>query len=201
MADPITYVGLDVHKDEDRRRGGRGGCAARPGIWPDPEHAGGSGGLVASSAGGGELGSATRRVRAAMASSASCRRSGEDCIVVAPSLIPKRAGDRVKTDRRDAAAWPAASGGRVDGGLGSRSRARGDARSGARPARCGHAVRRARQQLSGFLLRQGFITGDRPGPSCIGAGWPGSNSSSRSIISCWKTTLRRSKPPRRGVTG
>ena len=26
---------------------------------------------------------------------------GEHCIVVAPSLIPKKAGDRVKTDRRD----------------------------------------------------------------------------------------------------
>jgi transposase len=26
---------------------------------------------------------------------------GWDCLVVAPSLIPKRAGDRVKTDRRD----------------------------------------------------------------------------------------------------
>ena len=29
--------------------------------------------------------------------------SGHDCVVVAPSLIPKRAGDRIKTDRRDAA--------------------------------------------------------------------------------------------------
>jgi transposase len=28
---------------------------------------------------------------------------GHDCVVVAPSLIPKLAGDRVKTDRRDAA--------------------------------------------------------------------------------------------------
>jgi transposase len=28
---------------------------------------------------------------------------GHECLVVAPSLIPKRAGDRVKTDRRDAA--------------------------------------------------------------------------------------------------
>jgi transposase len=29
-------------------------------------------------------------------------RKGDDCWVVAPSLIPKKAGDRVKTDRRDA---------------------------------------------------------------------------------------------------
>ena len=28
--------------------------------------------------------------------------SGYDCVVVAPSLIPMKAGDRVKTDRRDA---------------------------------------------------------------------------------------------------
>jgi len=27
---------------------------------------------------------------------------GHDCVVVAPSLIPVKAGDRVKTDRRDA---------------------------------------------------------------------------------------------------
>jgi transposase len=27
---------------------------------------------------------------------------GQECIVVAPSLIPKKAGDRVKTNRRDA---------------------------------------------------------------------------------------------------
>ena len=27
---------------------------------------------------------------------------GIDCVVVAPSLVPSRAGDRVKTDRRDA---------------------------------------------------------------------------------------------------
>jgi transposase len=30
------------------------------------------------------------------------RKKGYDCWVVAPSLIPKKAGDRVKTDRRDA---------------------------------------------------------------------------------------------------
>ena len=29
-------------------------------------------------------------------------KKGHDCWVVAPSLIPKKAGDRVKTDRRDA---------------------------------------------------------------------------------------------------
>ena len=76
---------------------------------------------------------------------------------MAPSLIPKRAGDRVKTDRRDAASlarlhrageltavWVADAGHEAMRDL---VRARLDAV---------HALRRARQQLSGFLLRQGF---------------------------------------------
>ena len=28
--------------------------------------------------------------------------AGHECVVVAPSLIPRRPGDRIKTDRRDA---------------------------------------------------------------------------------------------------
>ena len=81
---------------------------------------------------------------------------GHECIVVAPSLIPKRAGDRVKTDRRDAASlarlhrageltpvWVPDPGHEAMRDL---VRARLDAV---------RALRRARQQLSGFLLRQG----------------------------------------------
>jgi transposase len=50
--------------------------------------------------------------------------NGHECIVVAPSLIPKRTGDRVKTDRRDAASLvKAAPGRRVDTRVGSRSSA------------------------------------------------------------------------------
>ena len=76
--------------------------------------------------------------------------------MVAPSLIPKRAGDRVKTDRRDAASlarlhrageltavWIPDPGHEAMRDL---VRARLDAV---------HALRRARQQLSGFLLRHG----------------------------------------------
>jgi transposase len=81
---------------------------------------------------------------------------GQECVVVAPSLIPKRAGDRIKTDRRDAtslaklhrageltAVWvPDAA----HEAMRDLVRARLDAV---------HALRRARQQLSGFLLRHG----------------------------------------------
>jgi len=81
---------------------------------------------------------------------------GHDCVVVAPSLIPKRAGERVKTDQRDAvslarldrageltAVWVPDPGHEAIRDL---VRARLDAV---------HALRRARQQLAGFLLRQG----------------------------------------------
>jgi transposase len=83
---------------------------------------------------------------------------GHDCAVVAPSLIPRRAGDRVKTDRRDAL------------GLAKLDRAgeltpvwvpdadheamRDLVRARAAAVR---ALRRARQQLTGFLLRHGRV--------------------------------------------
>ena len=45
---------------------------------------------------------------------------GQSCIVVAPSLIPRRPGERVKTNRRDAQTLARlAAGRRVDGRLGS----------------------------------------------------------------------------------
>jgi transposase len=83
-------------------------------------------------------------------------RLGHECVVVAPSLIPKRAGDRIKTDRRDAASlarlhrageltavWVPDVGHEATRDL---VRARLD------PV---HALRRARQLLSSFLLRRG----------------------------------------------
>ena len=81
---------------------------------------------------------------------------GWDCQVVAPSLIPKKAGDRVKTDRRDAlslarlhrageltAVWL------PDGAqeaLRDLTRAREDMK---------HLQRQVKQRLLAFLLRHG----------------------------------------------
>ena len=62
---------------------------------------------------------------------------GVACEVVAPSLVPVKAGDRVKTDRRDSgqtgAQLPCR---RSHAGLGSRRRARSSAGSGAGPRGC-----------------------------------------------------------------
>ena len=81
---------------------------------------------------------------------------GHECIVVAPSLIPKKAGDRVKTNRRDALAMVTQF--RADGltavwvpdprheAMRELTRARGAAVED---------LRRKRQQVSAFLLRLG----------------------------------------------
>lgn len=84
------------------------------------------------------------------------REMGLDCVVVAPSLIPKKAGDRVKTDRRDSlsltrlyrageltAVWV------PDGAqeaLRDLTRAREDMK---------HLQKQAKQRLLAFLLRHG----------------------------------------------
>ena len=80
--------------------------------------------------------------------------AGEHCQVVAPSLIPKKAGDRVKTDRRDAlslarlhrageltAVWVPDQ---AQEALRDLTRAREDMK---------HLQRQSRQRLSAFLLR------------------------------------------------
>jgi transposase len=82
---------------------------------------------------------------------------GHECIVVAPSLIPKKPGDRVKTNRRDAlslatllragdltAVWVPD---RHHEAMRELTRARGAAVLD---------LRRKRQQISAFMLRQGL---------------------------------------------
>ncbi len=81
---------------------------------------------------------------------------GEHCQVVAPSLIPKKAGDRVKTDRRDALGLarlhrageltPVWVPDGAQEALRDLTRGREDMK---------HVQRQAKQRLSGFLLRHG----------------------------------------------
>jgi transposase len=82
---------------------------------------------------------------------------GLDCVVVAPSMIPKRSGDRVKTDRRDAEMLARLHrAGELsavyvphpeDEAVRDLTRAREDAKE---------AQTRARHQLKAFLLRSGI---------------------------------------------
>jgi transposase len=158
MADRITYVGLDVHKDSivvAVAAGGLRGEVREYGRIANTSAAldrllrklGGDGMTLRFCYEAGPCGYGIQR---------RLTTGGHECVVVAPSLIPKRAGDRVKTDRRDAASlaklhrageltavWvPDAR----HEAMRDLVRARLDAV---------HALRRARQQLSGFLLRQG----------------------------------------------
>src|SRR5712691_12969798 len=103
MADRITYVGLDVHKESivvAVAEGGLRGEVREYGRIANTAAAldrllrklGGDGMTLRFCYEAGPCG-IQRRLSA----------QGQECVVVAPSLIPKRAGDRVKTDRRDAA--------------------------------------------------------------------------------------------------
>lgn len=160
MEEIITFVGLDVHKESIEvglAWAGRDGEVRHYGrIEASPAaverlltRLGGAGRKLSVCYEAGPCGYGLyRQVRAL----------GHDCAVVAPSLIPKRPGDRVKTDRRDClglarlhrageltAVWvpdPAHE------ALRDLVRTRLSAAAG---------LARARQQLQGFLLRHGRI--------------------------------------------
>src|SRR3954454_24246074 len=158
MADCITYVGLDVHKEDVfvalAEAGLRGAVRDYGRIANTPAaltrlvgKLGRDGVELQFCYEAGPCGYGIQRQLSA---------AGHGCVVVAPSLIPKRLGDRIKTDRRDAcslaklhrageltAVWVPDAGHEAMRDL---VRARLDAV---------RALRRARQQLSGFLLRQG----------------------------------------------
>lgn len=88
--------------------------------------------------------------------------NGLHCMVVAPSLIPRKSGDRVKTDQRDATALARLHrAGELtaiqvpfpeDEAMRDLTRAREDAKI---------AEKKAKQHLSGFLLRHGRIFSGR----------------------------------------
>ena len=158
MGDRITYVGLDVHKEgivvAVAESGLRGEVREYGRIANTPAALRRLAGKL------GQEGVELRFCYEAGPCGYGIQRQlsvlGHHCIVVAPSLIPKRPGDRVKTDRRDAASlaklhrageltavWVPDPGHEAMRDL---VRARLDAV---------RALRRARQQLSGFLLRQG----------------------------------------------
>ena len=162
MGEFITFVGLDVHKDTIvvgvAETGDRGEVREYGRIANRPEAVRRLLGRLGRPVSAlrfcyeaGPLGYGLQRQIAA---------AGHDCVVVAPSLIPRRPGQRIKTDRRDAvnlarlhrageltAVW-------VPDPAHEAMRDLVRARLAAV-----RALRQARQQLSGFLLRHGFSYG------------------------------------------
>ena len=153
----MKFVGLDVHKDSIDVAVAEGGDAA-------VRHVGRI---------GGDLAAVDRVLRKVVQEGCVLKviyeagpcgyviyrhltRRGIDCVVIAPSLIPRKPGERVKTDRRDALmlARLARAGeltavtvpDEADEAVRDMVRARDDAR---------RAQTVARHQLKGFLLRHG----------------------------------------------
>lgn len=124
--------------------------------------------------------------------------AGHDCAVVAPSLIPKRPGDRVKTNRRDAMSL-------------ARLHRAGDLTPVWVPDR-GHeamrdlvrareaamdALRRARQQLQSFLLRHGRIySGRKAWSKAHCGGWASRGLITRPTTSCLPNIAKPSRKPK-----
>jgi transposase len=158
MEHTITYIGLDVHKDTIAV------ALAEPGIRGEVREYGKIANtpvalrtLVAKLA---RRGRALRFCYEAGPCGYGIQRqlttAGHECVVVAPSLIPRKPGERIKTDRRDAnnlaklhrageltPVW-------VPDPAHEAIRDLVRARQAAV-----RSVRQARQQLSGFLLRHG----------------------------------------------
>src|SRR6185437_5762738 len=104
MEHPITYVGLDVHKDTITVALAEAGKRSEVREY----------GKIANSPAAvqalvGKLGRGGRELRFCYEAGPcgygihrQLNTTGARCVVVAPSLIPRKPGDRVKTDRRDA---------------------------------------------------------------------------------------------------
>ncbi len=158
MGERITFVGLDVHKATIAvcvAEAGRDGEVRFVGGIPNEPAALDK--LVA------RLGRGGRELRFVYeAGPCGCgvyrhlRGRGVECVVVAPSMIPRRPGERIKTDRRDATALarlhrageltPVWVPDPEHEAMRDLVRARAD---------MAEALRKARQRLNGFLLRHG----------------------------------------------
>src|SRR6195952_4552973 len=158
MDKPIIYVGLDVHKDTIAvalaEAGKRGEVRQHGQIANTPAAL--KGGVARLSRGGSDLRFCYEAGPCGYGIQRQLTTAGHECVVVAPSLIPRRPGDWIKTDRRDAI------------NLAKLHRA-GELTVVWVPDQAHEAVRdlvrarlaavrtlrQARQQLSGFLLRHG----------------------------------------------
>src|SRR5580692_10689512 len=192
LDESITYVGLDVHKDTIAV------ALAETGAHKDVRKYG----KIANTAMAvkalatklSRVGSALRFCYEAGPCGYGIQRqltlAGHECVVVAPSLIPRKPGDRIKTDRRDAI------------NLAKLHRA-GELTAVWIPDQAHEAIRdlvrarlaavrslrQARQQLSGFLLRHGRHY-NRPAWTLMHRRWMAGPRNKPVRVSPWNSCVR-----------
>jgi transposase len=118
---------------------------------------------------------------------------GEACMVVAPSMIPRKPGERQKNDKRDAASLAVLHRGGLLTAVWVPDAAHEAMRDLIRARLAAvRALRAARQQLSAFLLRhQRIYPGNRTPWTKAHRGWPGRVLLNPRSRSCWRNASRR----------
>src|ERR1700679_3760246 len=154
----ITYVGLDVHKDTiavalaEAGGGKDGGEDGKIATTPAALKAL----AVRLSRAGNELRFCYEAGPCGYGIQRQLTGAGHDCAVVAPSLIPRKPGDRIKTDRRDAINLARLHRAGELTAVWVPDQAHEAIRDLVRARQAAvRTLRQARQQLSGFLLRHG----------------------------------------------
>src|ERR1700749_1491414 len=158
MAKSITYVGLDVHKDMIAvalAEAGLRGEVREHGKIPNTPAA-----LKALTV---KLAPARKELRFCYEAGPcgygiqrQLSAVGHECAVVAPSLIPRKPGERIKTDRRDAINLPKLPRAGELPPVWVPDQAHEAIRDLVRARQAAvRSLRQSRQQLSGFLLRHG----------------------------------------------
>ena len=155
MGENITYVGLDVHKDGIVVAVAEGGLRGEVRDYSRIANTPAALQRLARKLGheGVELRFCYEAGPCGYGIQRHLSAHGQQCVVVAPSLIPQRAGDRVKTDRRDAArlarlhrageltaVWVPDAAHEADARSGARSSRRGACAAPSAPAALGLSV-------------------------------------------------------------
>ena len=199
LAKPIIYVGLDVHKDTIAvalAEAGLRGEVREHGKIPNTPAA-----LKALTV---KLAPAGRELRFCYEAGPcgygiqrQLTGAGHECAVVAPSLIPRKPGERIKTDRRDAINLAKLHrAGELTVWVPDQAHEAIRDLVRARQAAV-RTLRQARQQLSGFLLRHGRHY-HRPAWTQLHRRWLASlKFDQRYIILCWRLYTPTLREPER----